>query len=223
MHSSNKLYMIVTISLSLPCCMALAGGPDNHSPQPNDTGFYLGGGGGAGWSTTKTTSFTEVDAGVSSVGTSKIINGSGFAARIMGGYQFQYFALESSFTYVPEYTENDIGTASIGAINIKYNSKDRAHLMYASFLGKVSYPCSFARFFAGGGLAVVFKDAQTRHTNLFNASGTFIGKRKESGAHATFARPEITVGANRHLSEHVLMQLDYSRVFEKNNIGVKKC
>jgi len=187
----------------------------------HDTGFYLGLGGGAAWSSDETKAFTEVEDGVTSSGTSKLVDGAGFGARVFAGYQFHYFSLESAFTYASDFTENDIGTASIGAINIDFNSTDKSRLLYANLLGKVSYPFHFARIFAGAGMAVVFKDAKTRHTNVFTPGGVFISKSAQSGAHTTFVRPEITVGINRHISQHALIQLDYNRVFAKRNIGVQ--
>jgi hypothetical protein len=202
--------------LSLTTTAIFAGGPDEFKP---DTGFYLGLGGGAGWSSAKTTNFVEVTSGVSSSGTSTLKDGSGFAARVFGGYQWKYVSLESAFTYVPDYTENDVGTATDGTLNINFNSKDKARLMYASLLGKASYPFSWGRVFAGLGMAVVFKAAQTRHTSSV-VDGTLI-RSEQSGAHATFLRPEIAVGINRHISKHALIQLDYNRIFAKGNIGVK--
>ncbi len=197
--------------------------------QSHDTGFYGAAGVGGGWSSAQTQSFTKVtqttaaQTGIpltlDTLGQSRMTDASGLAAIIDMGYQFHYFAAEVAYTHAPEFTENETGTLFVNGTEMGgLNSNDTSSINYLSFLGKASYPFAHVRPFAGAGMAIVFKDAHTRTSDVLTSFGDF--GSQQASAQNTFYCPEITLGVTAPLSQRFLARVEYDRVFGKSNIGV---
>lgn len=208
---------------------ALAGGNMMPMAAPHhQAGWFMTGGIGAGWSSADSKNFVStrtVSAGglpltVTTNGESNLIEGSGFSFNLATGYQWKYFALSMGYLYTPDYTELETGHLTVAGVPFgSLNSKDKASLNTLSFMGKLIYPLGHAcNIFFGTGLAIVWKHAFNRHSTVYSAAGRTV--TTQPGAHATFYRPEIAVGATHQISQHWASSVVYTRIFGEKNISV---
>lgn len=188
------------------------------------TGFYASAGLGAGWSSASQDHFTEVTSSPEgefiTYGVSNAIKVSGVAANVALGWAFPYFAIESKFTHVPDFTESDIGQLSVDGFFAGFlNSDAKSSLNYFSALGKFKIPIYHFHLIAGSGLAIVFKRTHTRMTTV-SFDGVVVTTSKQPSEHNTFYRPEIVAGISKDMSKHFTCQVVYTYVFGKSRIGV---
>lgn len=188
------------------------------------TGFYLSAGLGAGWSDADQDHFTEVtstpEGAVTTFGVSNAIEVGGVAANVALGYAFPYFCMESKFTHVPDYTENDTGQLSLGGNFAGFlNSNAKSSLNYFSFLGVFKVPIYHFHLIAGSGLAIVLKRTDQRKSTV-SFNGAVIETSKQPSENSTFYQPEIVAGISKDMTKHWTCQVAYTRVFGKSHIGV---
>ncbi|WP_259411978.1 hypothetical protein [Coxiella burnetii] len=192
------------------------------------SGFYLGAGLGAGWSSASQKSFTELrePPSIFGVGTAQLIHASNAVFKAMVGYQLYCIALEMGYIRPPSFTEHDAGIIQgniVPPVTLLggFESNEKSSLNLLNLTAKLLYPTRLIDLFFGGGLGIVYKNAHSRVSiakfGIINPETIVVQAPRVK---TTFYRPQVVAGFNVHLAHHLMLITEYMRVFGRRNISV---
>ncbi|WP_423062776.1 outer membrane beta-barrel protein [Candidiatus Paracoxiella cheracis] len=192
----------------------------------NGSGFYLRGQAGYGWvgkesQTIKLPPLRSNAASLTPTVSTLGNKGHGFAGRAAVGYALnQYLSVETGFTHYSDFKRNlgEMQVRNSAGLSGIQNAQAKTSLYAFDLMAKGTIP--FDNFYAFGGVGVADVHAKSYALNSISSFGN-ISKPIQiwDASQKDFIRPKVAAGVGYNITQHIAVDVSYSRVFGRGKVS----